>query len=309
MNPCQMLMEEMPFASKFTSDEIAALCSDGLGPKVVETGDFLIQEGERDRDIWLLLKGQFNVVKQQMSNMALGVLYVGSFCGEISWFTGNPRTASVIAAEPGLALRLRYDAVHSYDSVLLMKIYHNVLADVIKRKGIMYEILFKLATLERAQFGGLLATSPVGYLRGIPFFAGFNSAEVAFLRSMPMERIRMGEFIFKQGELGDSFFVLLKGSVMNTLNQDPGLVLVNLGPERLMGMDGFFGNGVHGSNCIAVEACEGFRISLKIFQELAPDFKVKLYWQMALNLINRLAPLNIAKIKLEHMEGKMWFGG
>lgn len=311
MNHCQLILEALHFPQEFTDRERAVLCSDRMGVRRVETGEVLIREGDTDRDMWLLLQGAFQVVKRTQPNLPLGVLHSGSFCGEIAWFTGQPRTASVIASEPGLVLRFDFEQSHGYPPELLLKIYHNLLADVIGRKAILHDTLFRLASLERDRFDGEIASSPVGYLPGIPLLAAFTPEEQRLLRTLKPgpESIPAGGVLYREGSCYDHFFILLKGSVKVTLQRDPALVLVNMGPERLLGLDSFFKDGLHQANLVAVEACEGVRISLAELQALEPLFRLKFYWGMALTLVNRLSPLNIARIKLEHMEGKMWFGG
>ncbi|MBF0614460.1 MAG: cyclic nucleotide-binding domain-containing protein [Magnetococcales bacterium] len=310
MSNCQLILEALAFPQPFSEQESALLCA-GQGVQRMEAGDVLIREGARDRDMWLVVQGGCHVVKRMQPNLPLGTLGPGSFCGEIAWFTGHARTASVVAFEPGLALRLSFDDIDNYPAGLMLKIYHNVLADVINRKEVLHDTLFRLASLERERYGGGVTGSPVGFLRGFSMFEGLTPEEAGVLRALPpgVEFIRPGGYLFREGERYDTMFLLLKGSVKVTVLRDPALALVNLGAERLLGLDSLFRDGVHGANHVAVETCEGIRIGLAEFLALDPVFRLKLYWRMALTLINRLAPINVARIKLEHMEGKMWFGG
>lgn len=310
MNRHYEVLEKIHFKIEFTREEKLFLCSDPLRLKSVDVGEFLIREGDTDRGLLLLLQGQFNVFKQVQPHMILGTLHAGSFCGEIAWFTGQPRTASVVAIEPSLALQISYEHISFYDPYLIIKIYYNVLFDLIKRREQLNQILFKLADLERSKFGGSALISPVGHLRGIPFFANFTEDEVQTIRMQSdYETIGADGYIYKEGEHSNSFFILLKGSVMVTQNRNPELALVTLGSERFFGVTSLFGEGTQSCNLIALDSCEGLRIPLDAFNELSIELKIKLCWQIVINVINRLVPLNIAKIKLEHMEGKMWFGG
>lgn len=310
MSHCQLILEALHFSREFTTEERALLCSD-MVVRRIEPGDLLITEGARDRGMWLVLQGECHVVKRTQPNLPLGLLGPGSFCGEIAWFTGQARTASVVATQPGLALQLSFEGMHDYPPSLLIKIYHNLLADVINRKEILHDTLYRLARLERDQFAGGSLGSPVGFLRGFSVFEGLTREEEETLRALPpgVEFIRPGGYVFREGESYDTLFMLLKGSVKVTVQRDPALVLVNLGAERLLGLDSLFRNGLHSANHVAVETCEGVRIGLAGLHALDPALQLKLYWRMAVTLINRLAPINVARIKLEHMEGKMWFGG
>ncbi len=311
MNSCQQALKALRLPLEFTQQEIELLCNHPHGMKQVEAGEILIEEGANDRDIWLLVQGQFQVVKKIHPTLPLGILRAGSFCGEIAWFTGQVRTASVIAMEPGLALRFSFQAIKTYEMDLLLKLYHNTLVNLMGRLEMMNQLLFKLAGLESKQFGGSVGSSPVGYLQGLSFFADFTSEEEHIVRKLQpvLTYIAPGQFIFKAGQKYDFLFVLLKGSVKVSLNEDLALVLLLLGSERVLGLNGFFQHEVQTTNMVAMEPCVGLRVSIDQFNSLSAALKLKFYWQFALNLINRLAPFNIAKIKLEHMEGNVWFGG
>ncbi|MBF0294508.1 MAG: cyclic nucleotide-binding domain-containing protein [Magnetococcales bacterium] len=299
-----------PFSRPFGREEQAVLLADPENLRAVQPGEVLIREGEHDRDMWLLLAGRYMVIKQVQPHFPLGTLQAGSFCGEIAWFTGQARTASIIATEPGLALRLSFARRGELAETLLVKVYHNVLADVSKRKVYMNQILFRLAELERVHYGASPMSSPVGYIKGGSFFDGFTPEQERLLRTLPpgMDRLRPGDRVFSQGERGDAVFILLRGSVMVAMREAPDMPLIHLGPERVVGMDALFGHA-HDNHCIATETCEGLRISLEALEALDAKCRVSFYGQVAISLINRLASLNLARIKLEHMEGKMWFGG
>lgn len=311
MQTCRKILEGFHFPMAFTGEEMASLCEQAAGLESVQAGEVLIREGDIDRDLWLLLEGRFHVIKRVRPDLPLGVLQAGSFCGEIAWFTGQSRTASVVAAEAGRALRFRFDALDTLEPDLLFKIYHNLLADLMGRLRTMNQLLFRLAQLERGHFGSAMSTSPIGYIPGTRLMEQLTPEEQRVLRELQpgAEKVRAGEFLFRAGRRYDTFFLLFKGCVVATLNEDPGLMLIHLGPDRVLGMDAFFRDGVQGANLIAAENCEGLRISLHDFETLDRRFRLKFYWQMAENLINRLQPLNIVQIKLEHMEGRMWFGG
>ncbi len=57
-------------------------------------GDQMIREGEHQRELVLILSGNFNVMK---GGEVIATLSRGSFVAEMSFFTGNPASADVFA--------------------------------------------------------------------------------------------------------------------------------------------------------------------------------------------------------------------
>jgi CRP-like cAMP-binding protein len=68
----------------------------------VTAGDALIRRGEPDRTLYFVLRGDLEVVVHSGDGMSMGPLTrigAGSVLGEQSFFDGNPRSASVWAAD------------------------------------------------------------------------------------------------------------------------------------------------------------------------------------------------------------------
>ena len=71
-------------------------------------GDTIIWEGERNRDVFLLVRGKLNVLARKRGlEKLLGTVGPGEVVGEMSFFTLEPRNARVRAAEPSECLVLR----------------------------------------------------------------------------------------------------------------------------------------------------------------------------------------------------------
>lgn len=78
----------------------------------VRIGDIVIQQGDQDLGIYFILKGRYEIIKD---GKLLAVLKPGEYFGEMATLTRSPRTASVLATEDGLCLK-----VHQSDLFDLM---------------------------------------------------------------------------------------------------------------------------------------------------------------------------------------------
>jgi CRP/FNR family cyclic AMP-dependent transcriptional regulator len=87
---------------------------------VVETRQFtagtdLIRSGERDDSFYILTAGEVQVMLQgsgaaDQEDKVLAVITEGSVFGEIAFFDGQPRSATIRARTPGAAVRVTRDA-------------------------------------------------------------------------------------------------------------------------------------------------------------------------------------------------------
>jgi S1-C subfamily serine protease len=101
-NPTKLLQASEFFSSldKAELDQVKNACT----VRAFDTGDALIQEGDMDSArMFVILKGQVEVRRGESS---LGKRGVGRAIGELSLFTGDPRTADVIALKPTVGLEL-----------------------------------------------------------------------------------------------------------------------------------------------------------------------------------------------------------
>ena len=77
-----------------------------LAARTVRPGDPLMREGDDQRELFILADGELEVRAQ---GHTIATLRPGSVCGEGSFFSGEPRSATVIAARPSLAYGLPWD--------------------------------------------------------------------------------------------------------------------------------------------------------------------------------------------------------
>ena len=74
--------------------------------ETVKSGDNLISEGEPSEALYLVVSGRFYVLRGDRKK-PLAEMGSGAFIGEIGFFSGSPRTATVCAARDSLVLRLK----------------------------------------------------------------------------------------------------------------------------------------------------------------------------------------------------------
>jgi CRP-like cAMP-binding protein len=75
-------------------------------------GEKLIEAGDEDGSIYILIKGAVDVVAERDgSEIVLATVSEGSVFGEIAFFDGSPRSASVRARSDGSAVKISREKV------------------------------------------------------------------------------------------------------------------------------------------------------------------------------------------------------
>jgi len=96
-----------PLFRDFSVDEMVEVIA-GLKLLSFEAGDIIITQGERGDSLYMLTSGtvKASVRNAQGRQVPVAELEEGSFFGEMSMLSGEPRTATVVAAEPCELLEL-----------------------------------------------------------------------------------------------------------------------------------------------------------------------------------------------------------
>ncbi len=94
---------------KLTLDEWKKLAP-YLAIRFLKAGDTLIREGESDRELFILAEGELHVT---IHSTVLARLAPGTVVGEGTFFSGQPRSATVVSAEPGIAWSLSWEKFES----------------------------------------------------------------------------------------------------------------------------------------------------------------------------------------------------
>jgi CRP-like cAMP-binding protein len=79
----------------------------------LEDGEPMVREGDVSEDVYILARGQMVIIAERFGSTPRGYIAPGEVFGEMAFFTGDPRSATVAAtmpsecfALPGAELRL-----------------------------------------------------------------------------------------------------------------------------------------------------------------------------------------------------------
>ncbi len=92
--PCKLSLDEWKKVAPY------------LSIRFLKAGDALIRQGESDRELFILAEGELHVT---IHSTVLARLAPGTVVGEGTFFSGQPRSANVVSAAPGVAWSLSWD--------------------------------------------------------------------------------------------------------------------------------------------------------------------------------------------------------
>lgn len=156
-------------------------------------GTVICREGEYGDTSFAILGGsvEVSINTTGYKNLPLALLEEGSIFGEMAALTGYPRSATVTAKE----------------DLYLLEIPAEVLKDLTKRSS-----SFK-KSIEGLYFERAIRT----HLRKVPLFANLDDAILEKLeKGVNLKSYNQGDIIFREGDLGDSLYVIRTGFVKIT---------------------------------------------------------------------------------------------
>lgn len=156
----------------------------------VKTGELILKEGNKNREIFLVLDGEMSVCKrdeQDGGEFEISRLGAGSFFGEMSWLDSQPASATVMAVTEG---RVAAVSVEGLSTEIRLKIAMNIARGVTKRLREQNSAHVRSLVREaqelrmRNLFGRFYIVTMVifGIVTVIPLY--FQSAEQTGLRQM-----------------------------------------------------------------------------------------------------------------------------
>ncbi len=77
-----------------------------LSVRFLKPGDVLMQRGDADRELYILAEGELQVT---VDSTVLASLKPGTVVGEGTFFSGQPRSANVLASKAGVAWALTWE--------------------------------------------------------------------------------------------------------------------------------------------------------------------------------------------------------
>lgn len=124
------IMNRLAFFKEFTNDERRLLLEDKLHVYSCKKGRAITLEGENDTAFYLLLSGNARI---ELAEQELGRVQAGEFLGEGAFVTRRPRSASAIATEDSILLRLDHQALRSLGASLREKVKDAIITGMAKR--------------------------------------------------------------------------------------------------------------------------------------------------------------------------------
>ena len=146
---------------------------------------------------------------------------------------------------------------------------------------------YLLTTVQQPEPEELVVGDPIGELRDVSFFAKLGSVSIGKLvPSMEQHRYAAGTRIVRQGEIGDSFYVVRSGHVQVQTESEgrPNVVIARLGPGEGFGEMALLTDQPRFASVVAVTDVEAWRLPKPPFTRLleeTPDLAA--YFSQVLN--------------------------
>lgn len=185
-------LKKIPFLRSLHPDVLNTMLKE---MRTIETpaGIAVCQEGQLQRSLFVMIKGQAAVIKKKgyAKPRKVATITDGAVFGEVGFFLGEPRTADVITEKPSQIIRLKYQP-EVFDQLIEKEAAKNLQ----KRFWVIHSLLKSktFSAIPDDCFDALV-------------FAGN-------VKNFPSETT-----VFKQGDEGDSCYVIVQGSVVVVKDQ------------------------------------------------------------------------------------------
>jgi CRP-like cAMP-binding protein len=143
-------MLDLPFFQNFSEQEKKMFSEMKYSTLGYKKGDLIIQEGDADRSIFLLLTGSCLITKnEEGANIRLAKIGPGEVFGEMSRFSNRPRRSNVVANEDVLALKMGKDFFEKVTPELGNKIKDYLIDLLCRRLDTMNQAIMRISKLMR----------------------------------------------------------------------------------------------------------------------------------------------------------------
>lgn len=223
----------------------------------------LFEEGSLGRAMYFVSRGVVRAStydQKEEQEKLLREFKPGDNFGEISFACNMPRTSDIIASETSLVLKLDKDDCDRF---------------------------FRLFTINRVPWTSMLKKRTAESFRRykVPFFESITDDQYEILASLcTIERLAPGTSIFREGEAGDTFYIVAHGDLEATvMHETKKLVLGTIGPGQYFGEIALVSNQCRSATVTTTSRCVLLKITKAQFDEFfekAPeansDFQMKL---------------------------------
>jgi len=203
------LLRRIPLFATMQEEELDLLCSQ-LRLEKMQPGRTIIRQGDPGDRFYIVHRGHVEVTQRDEKGVSNVVdqLDRGSYFGELALLNDAPRNATCRATVPTELLSLG-----RADFECLVKVRFE-LRDTVDR------------SIARAQL-----------LRRIPIFADMDAHQIQLVSAqMREESYAPGDAIIRQGEVGETFYVIESGRVETSVRQNGGdRIVAQRGPGEYVG--------------------------------------------------------------------------
>lgn len=188
-------LPKIPLFSDLSHDEFCKVINK-LREKHFKAGEIICNEGDRGDNLFIINEGEVSITRRNAlgQDVPLANLSDGSFFGEFAFFSKTDRFATVVASK----------------ETLLFEITNKDIEELMKEFPRINDVLFNFYK-ERVILN-LLAMSPV--------FGPCTSAErKEIMDKFEKKDYKEGEDVIREGDAGDSIFLIKSGNVKVTINK------------------------------------------------------------------------------------------
>jgi cAMP-dependent protein kinase regulator len=180
-------MPVVPLFSTLAREPFAAVV-EAVVVRKLAAGQPVVEEGEHGESMFALVEGRVAVVRhlQGGEQRRVGLLTAGSFFGELALISEGPRLASVLTVEP----------------VVLLEFTRERLGHVMRRYPVVGQVV--QAFYRERMVENLLRSNPV-------FLPLKPEQKQAIAREFELRELKPGEVVLEQGQVGNAFYLLLRG--------------------------------------------------------------------------------------------------
>ena len=191
--------------------------------------------------------------------------------------------------EPASILELRSDLPKIFDDIVKKALAK----DPTKR----YQTCLDLAYDLRVALRGFSETLPDGkvknavdYVHHVPFFQNFTKEQVKeMLTTATVAKFPKGKAIVAEGEIDDTFYVILSGSATVT-KSNKDIATINAG--ECFGEMAYIAGQARTATVLAETDCVLVKISAASMDKSSSDIQLLFYKNFAKTLVHRLSPHN-----------------
>ena len=138
------LINNIPFFESFSPTEKQEFA--GLSNQVIEYSDktAIVEEGQTDMAVFILLKGEAIVTRNDLPKVTINTLTIGALFGEVSFLTQTPRTTNIFAKSRAKVLKLDHKMFEKLKPETREKLKDNFITVLVNRMSDMNTALVRL---------------------------------------------------------------------------------------------------------------------------------------------------------------------